>query len=176
MASKKSGKKKTRCWTGYKPTPGKVPYSSGSCVKEAYQRIGRLIAELKSPTAHSIDVFHKKLGNAGAGETKRGDAAIKASDVAKKRRTKRLASIKEASAAWQRKEGKNPKGGLNAKGRASYEAANPGSDLKAPQPKGGSRKKSFCARMGGMKKRLTGAKTANDPDSRINKALRKWKC
>ena len=89
----------------------------GSCIKEAYQRIGRLIAELKSPTSHSIDVFHKKLGNAGAGETKRGEAAIKASDDAKKRRTKRLKAIGEASAAWQRSEGKNPKGGLNAKGR-----------------------------------------------------------
>ena len=57
--------------------------------------------------------------------------------------------------AWQRKEGKNPKGGLNAKGRASYNAANPGKPgLKAPQPEGGSRKKSFCARMTGMKKKL----------------------
>ena len=78
--------------------------------------------------------------------------------------------------AWQRKEGKNKTGGLNEKGRKSYERENPGSDLKAPQPEGGSRKKSFCARMGGMKKKLTSAKTANDPDSRINKALRKWKC
>tara|TARA_R110000824_G_scaffold244362_2_gene433099 strand:- start:6267 stop:6986 length:720 start_codon:yes stop_codon:yes gene_type:complete len=80
------------------------------------------------------------------------------------------------SEAWTRKEGKNPKGGLNEKGRKSYEAANPGSDLKAPQPKGGKRKKSFCARMGGMKSKLTSAKTANDPDSRINKSLRKWNC
>jgi len=79
--------------------------------------------------------------------------------------------------AWQRKEGKNPTGGLNAKGRASYNAANPGKPgLKAPQPEGGSRKKSFCARMGGMKKKLTSSKTANDPNSRINKSLRKWKC
>jgi DNA-directed RNA polymerase II subunit RPB1 len=38
------------------------------------------------------------------------------------------------------------------------------------------RKKSFCARMTGMKKKLTSAKTANDPDSRINKSLRAWKC
>ena len=84
--------------------------------------------------------------------------------------------ILEKVAAWQRKEGKSKSGGLNEKGRKSYEKANPGSDLKAPQPEGGSRKKSFCARMGGMKKKLTSAKTANDPDSRINKALRKWKC
>ena len=80
------------------------------------------------------------------------------------------------SPAWTRKEGKSESGGLNEKGRRSYERANPGSNLKAPQPKGGSRKKSFCARMGGMKKKLTSSKTANDPDSRINKALRKWKC
>jgi len=79
--------------------------------------------------------------------------------------------------AWQRKEGKNPSGGLNAKGRASYNRANPGKPgLKAPQPQGGPRKKSFCARMSGMKKKLTSAKTANDPNSRINKSLRKWKC
>jgi hypothetical protein len=76
--------------------------------------------------------------------------------------------------AWQRKEGKNPKGGLNAKGRAS--AKKQGMNLKAPQPEGGSRKESFCARMSGMKKKLTSAKTANDPNSRINKSLRAWKC
>ena len=80
------------------------------------------------------------------------------------------------SAAWTRKEGQSESGGLNEKGRKSYEIANPGSDLKAPQPEGGPRKRSFCARMRGMKKRRTSAKTANDPDSRINKALRKWKC
>ena len=78
------------------------------------------------------------------------------------------------TAAWQRKEGKNPKGGLNAKGRASAKAQ--GMNLKAPQPEGGARTKSFCARMEGHKKKNTSAKTANDPDSRINKALRKWKC
>jgi len=78
--------------------------------------------------------------------------------------------------AWTRKEGKNPKGGLNEKGRRSYERENPGSNLKAPQPKGGKRRDSFCARMCGMKRRLTSAKTANNPDSRINKALRAWKC
>ena len=78
------------------------------------------------------------------------------------------------SPAWQRKEGKSEKGGLNAKGRASAKAQ--GMNLKPPQPEGGSRKDSFCARMGGMKKKLTSAKTANDPNSRINKALRAWNC
>jgi len=92
----------------------------------------------------------------------------------------------EESAAWQRSAGKDPKGGLNRKGIASYRAEHPGSKLsmavttKPSKLKKGSkaanRRKSFCARMGGMKKRLTSAKTANDPDSRINKALRKWNC
>lgn len=77
--------------------------------------------------------------------------------------------------AWTRKEGKAATGGLNAKGRASYNKAT-GGNLKAPQPEGGSRKDSFCARMSGMKKKLTSSKTANDPDSRINKSLRAWKC
>ena len=80
------------------------------------------------------------------------------------------------SPAWTRSEGKSESGGLNEKGRKSYERANPGSDLKAPQPEGGPRKKSFCARMRGMKRKLTSAKTANHPNSRINKSLRKWKC
>ena len=89
----------------------------------------------------------------------------------------------QVSEDWQKKSGKSPSGGLNEKGRKSYERQNPGSDLKAPVTgkvkKGGKaagRRKSFCARMKGMKKRLTSAKTARDPDSRINKSLRKWKC
>lgn len=89
-----------------------------------------------------------------------------------------------ASPAWQRKEGKNPKGGLNEKGRKSYEKANPGSNLKPPVSKeqakkseaSAKRRKSFCSRMEGMKKKLTSKKTANDPNSRINKSLRKWDC
>ena len=79
------------------------------------------------------------------------------------------------SPAWQRKEGKNPSGGLNAKGRASYNRAT-GGNLKPPQPEGGSRRDSFCARMKGMKKKLTSAKTARNPNSRINKSLRAWRC
>jgi Domain of unknown function (DUF6321) len=89
-------------------------------------------------------------------------------------------------AAWQRKEGKSEAGGLNRKGIESYRRENPGSKLSMavttkpsklkPGSKAANRRKSFCARMGGMKRRLTSAKTARDPDSRINKALRKWNC
>jgi len=92
----------------------------------------------------------------------------------------------DESAAWQRKEGKSKSGGLNQKGVDSYRAANPGSKLKTAvttKPsklkkgsKAANRRKSFCSRMKGMKKKLTSAKTARDPDSRINKSLRKWNC
>jgi hypothetical protein len=90
--------------------------------------------------------------------------------------------LKRTTDAWQRNEGKDPRGGLNAKGRASYNKANPSKPgLKAPAPnpktdKDAARRDSFCARMKGMKKKLTSAKTANDPDSRINKSLRAWNC
>jgi hypothetical protein len=79
----------------------------------------------------------------------------------------------EKTPAWQRKEGKNPSGGLNEKGRKSYERENPGSDLKAPQPEGGPRKRSFCARMGGMKGPM---KDEKGRPTRKALALRKWKC
>ena len=81
--------------------------------------------------------------------------------------------IKE-SAAWQKKEGKNKSGGLNEKGRKSYERENPGSDLKAPQPKGGPRRDSFCARSAGQMKMWP--KAAKDPNSRLRLARKKWNC
>tara|TARA_R110002020_G_scaffold22920_3_gene76845 strand:- start:641 stop:1405 length:765 start_codon:yes stop_codon:yes gene_type:complete len=125
---KSKGKRSTkdiveRCWKGYEPVPGKVPYSDDSCRKKK----------------------------------------------AKKLKTK----LKEV-AAWQKKSGKNPEGGLNAKGRASYERENPGSDLKAPQPEGGSRKKSFCARMKGMRKRQKDSN--NTGKDRLSLSLKKWDC
>ena len=83
-----------------------------------------------------------------------------------------------AEEAWTKKAGKN-KGRRDSmkRVRKSYERANPGSDLKAPSKKvGNPRRASFCARMKGMKKKLTSKKTASDPDSRINKSLRAWNC
>lgn len=75
------------------------------------------------------------------------------------------------SPAWQRKEGKNPSGGLNEKGRASLRAQ--GHDIKRPQPEGGPRKKSFCARMGSMPGPM---KDEKGEPTRKALALRKWKC
>ena len=155
--STKNNKKKGRCWKGYKPTPGKTPYSKGSCMKEsvfqAYRMLGSLISEVATGSEDELE-----KGKKG---TMPKNFSVKSGD-------------------------KSEAGGLTAKGVARYRAANPGSKLKTAvttKPsklkkgsKSAKRRKSFCARMSGMKKRLTSAKTANDPDSRINKALRKWNC
>jgi hypothetical protein len=92
----------------------------------------------------------------------------------------------DEAAAWQTKEGKSESGGLNRKGIESYRRENPGSKLSMavttepsklkPGSKSAKRRLSFCRRMKGMKEKLTSAETARDPDSRINKSLRKWNC
>lgn len=75
------------------------------------------------------------------------------------------------SEAWQRKEGKNPNGGLNEKGRKSYEAANPGSNLKPPVKSGNNpRRASFLARMGNM----PGPEYKNGEPTRLLKSLQAW--
>ena len=89
----------------------------------------------------------------------------------------------EESAAWQRKAGKDPKGGLNRKGIASYRRENPGSKLSMavttppsklkPGSKAANRRKSFCARMGGMEGAM---KKPNGEPTRKALALRKWNC
>jgi hypothetical protein len=155
------------------------------------------------PSAHKQAQRTQKLYNKGTGTDNSNEKEIFLKrtgpqlPLAKKEDKKELQTahydmktfgdfMSEASAAWQRKEGKNPEGGLNKKGIASYRKEHPGSHLSlavTTEPsklKAGSKKanrrKSFCSRMKGMKAKLTSAKTAHDPDSRINKSLRKWNC
>jgi hypothetical protein len=132
--------------------------ASGTLRKKASEFVGNKAGEL---TAQKVDdLMQKKKKKEEDGETMLG----------------KLASVGE-SAAWTKKAGKSESGGLNEKGRRSYERENPGSDLKAPSKKvGNPRRASFCSRMSGMKAKLTSKKTANDPDSRINKSLRAWNC
>jgi hypothetical protein len=83
---------------------------------------------------------------------------------------------------WQDVNRKDKTDGLSQKAVNAYRREHPGSKLKTavteknPTGKRASRRKSFCSRMGGMKKRLTNAENARDPDSPINKALRRWNC
>jgi hypothetical protein len=83
---------------------------------------------------------------------------------------------------WQSVNRKDKTDGLSQKAVNAYRRENPGSKLqtavteKNPSGKRAKRRASFCRRMKGMKSKLTSAKTARDPDSRINKALRRWNC
>lgn len=167
-----------RCWDGY---------TAKGLKKKGDRMVPNCVPVSESPAAAiaaATAISKKKSGNYdkdGFRKTpyKNPDHPLRKSNAEREKEINEVA-------AWQRKEGKNPEGGLNRKGIESYRRENPGSKLSMavttkpsklkPGSKAANRRKSFCARMGGMKKRLTSAKTANDPDSRINKALRKWNC
>ena len=146
-----------------------------------------------------VEKVRRETGAAAASEIRKADPVVQRMDPEMRKAmtepkgkaniftgSRHDQGIDEASPAWTRKEGKNPEGGLNKKGVASYRAANPGSKLQTavttepsklkPGSKKAKRRLSFCRRMKGMKSKLTSAKTARDPDSRINKSLRKWNC
>lgn len=152
----------SRCWTGYKPVPGKKPYSPGSCTKEELEEIFDEIEELFMEIAESNGIDPEVIWE-------------DFEDVSDEELFE--------TAAWRRKEGKDPKGGLNRKGIASYRRENPGSKLSMavttppsklkPGSKAANRRKSFCARMGGMKGPM---KKPNGEPSRKALALRKWNC
>jgi hypothetical protein len=199
---KPTGDLKKACWDGYTAvgTKQKGGRTVPNCVPEeveleegitsVYHKIMSKRAESKAD--HAFDMgdekeFAKHVDKAEYHRVKAGGKPTKINtDPDKKSLTYREETELDETAAWQRKEGKNPSGGLNQKGVDSYRRENPGSKLKTavttkpsklkPGSAAANRRKSFCARMSGMKKRLTSAKTANDPDSRINKSLRKWNC
>jgi hypothetical protein len=162
-------------------------YIGESCVKEDHvEKLEIGLKKLDNRDYDTIDTLMKKISKDHEVSPKELHNDFKSKHGKTPDEWIKNKSLIDEVAAWQRKEGKNPEGGLNQKGIASYRRENPGSKLSMavttkpsklkPGSKAANRRKSFCARMGGMKKRLTSAKTANDPDSRINKALRKWNC
>jgi hypothetical protein len=187
------GTKSEDCWDGYKQegmkkkgkkiVPNCVPVKEGISfdVGKPSRGAGALTPSAAAQLGpKAVDLQKKKAAAVSLPST----AGVKLADSYKLKSFNQF--VTEASAAWQRKEGKNPEGGLNKKGIASYRKENPGSNLSlavTTEPsklkkgsKSANRRKSFCSRMKGMKKKLTSAKTANDPNSRINKSLRKWNC
>lgn len=161
-----------------------------AALKSYIRRRSRQIAD-KSETLgfnRGIDVTNNQLTDSerigAAGNRVKAYDQITGNQIGVDRALDRLRE--EKSAAWQRSEGKDPEGGLNKKGVESYRRENPGSKLQTavttepsklkPGSKKAKRRLSFCRRMKGMKAKLTSAKTARDPDSRINKSLRKWNC
>ena len=96
--------------------------------------------------------------------------------------SKKIGEEVEIDEDWQKENRKDKTDGLSQKAVNAYRRENPGSNLqtavteKKPTGKRASRRKNFCSRMSGMKSKLTSAETARNPDSRINKALRRWNC
>lgn len=190
------------CWKGYeaigmKEKDGKkVP----NCVPVKEQLNVKVLSpeELAKKHNKSLDYIQKQIDIGSKVEhehTKDQDSATKIALAhieevpdyyTKLKKYVESQEIFEESPAWQRKEGKSETGGLNRKGVESYRRENPGSKLQTAVTKDpdkikkgskeDNRRKSFCRRMTGMKKKLTSAETAKDPDSRINKSLRKWNC
>jgi hypothetical protein len=151
-----------RCWSGYKPVPGKKAFSPGSCTKEEieeiFDEVEQLFMEIAEASGIDPEVIWEDFEDVSDEEL-------------------------FETAAWRRKEGKDPEGGLNRKGIASYRKENPGSKLSMAVTtppsklkagsKAANRRKSFCARMGGMKGSM---KKPNGEPSRKALALRKWNC
>lgn len=100
----------------------------------------------------------------------------------KKKNGKEVPNCVPVKEDWQDVNRKDKTDGLSQKAVNAYRREHPGSKLqtavteKNPTGKRASRRKSFCSRMSGMKKRLTKSENARDPDSPINKALRRWRC
>ena len=155
-----------KCWDGYKKVPGKKRGESGSCKKireelsldEQFDTIEEMVESLAEEHGVDADVIWEDFESVDDNEL-------------------------YETAAWRRKEGKSKTGGLNAKGVASYRRENPGSKLqtavttKPSKLKKGSkaakRRKSFCARMSGVKGPM---KKPNGKPTRKALALRKWNC
>ena len=130
--------------------------------------------EARNPYAVGMAAAKKKYGDEPPLEKRTIKKAHEIADAIKKEEV--------VDEDWQKVNRKDKTDGLSQKAVNAYRRENPGSKLKTavteknPKGKRKSRRASFCARMGGMKKRLTSAKTARDPDSNINKALRRWNC
>ena len=184
------GTKSEDCWDGYKQegmkkkgkkiVPNCVPVKEGISfdVGKPSRGAGALTPSAAAQLGpKAVDLQKKKAAAVSLPST----AGVKLADSYKLKSFNQF--VTEASAAWQRKEGKNPEGGLNAKGVASYRRENPGSKLQTavttepsklkPGSKDAKRRKSFCARMGGMPGPM---KDEKGRPTRKALSLRKWNC
>ena len=192
---KKSSERKLNTNPGEKPESAKEYRKNSEPLRKHREKFGDLAKEEKegdhefemarrqlSTMKNAAKKLEKKMGKKGEGNlkawvqskiTKAADYADTAADYVTKE-------------DWQSVNRKDKTDGLSQKAVNAYRKENPGSKLKTAVTKKPSelkkgskdakRRSSFCSRMKGMKKRLTSAKTARDPDSRINKALRRWNC
>jgi len=153
------------CWSGYQMVGKK-------------KKNGKLVPNC---VPESVEEKHADVTHPGPAANER--YVMKQIEKEKKEKLKKEEVGLEETAAWQRKEGKNPEGGLNRKGIASYRRENPGSKLSMavttkpsklkPGSKAANRRKSFCARMSGVDGPM---KKPNGEPTRKALALRKWNC
>jgi len=160
-----TGGLKKACWTGYTAVGMKMKNGRKvpNCVPEEVEQLFDVIEEMVEDFALEFNIDPELIWEELESLTDE--------------------ELIEESAAWQRKAGKDPKGGLNRKGIASYRREHPGSHLSMavttkpsklkPGSKAANRRKSFCARMGGMEGPM---KKPNGKPTRKALALRKWNC
>lgn len=168
--------------------------SAGKRLRNKLKGEGNIEAWVQSKITKAADYLDTAADYMDSGEAIKEDICIQDAngndyvefiDIIKPEPLKKLKEFKnycEFMEDWQKVNRKDKTDGLSQKAVDAYRRENPGSKLKTavtekdPTGKRASRRKSFCSRMSGMKSKLTSSKTANDPDSRINKALRRWRC
>ena len=175
-----------RCWEGYEPTPGKEAYEKGSCrpVKKEEEEEETEKCEVAPKNSKNKKTYEEAFEKSDLEVAfyDNGDAELQVGEDVPQDLEKAMCDLLEAKGfeelskkEWHpKKEHKSEKGGLTEAGRKSYNKAT-GGNLKPPQPQGGPRKRSFCARNKGQIK-MHGIDCKKDPDKRACKARRRWKC
>ena len=148
-------------------------------IKKSYKRKDGKLSKDEEGIAYATAWKHSKENAFNEGKKSCAEGQYFCNDEQKCKPIPKGAKVNKdgilEGAAWTKKSGKKESGGLNEKGRKSYERENPGSDLKAPsKKKGNKRRASFCARMKGMRKRQKPSN--NTGDDRLSKSLRAWNC
>ena len=152
----------------------------GQKYKEVRQKITLPLADSQELEGEVIDEAGKKCW---PGYKKKGTQKLFGKTYNRCVKAEQFSNWREELAEdWQKVNRQDKTDGLSPAAVKAYRRENPGSKLqtavteKNPEGKRAKRRASFCRRMKGMKSKLTSAETARDPDSRINKALRRWNC
>jgi hypothetical protein len=141
-----------------------------------------LWSRAKSLARSKFDVYPSAYANGWASKWYKGKGGGWRSESTIVDDAAKFIQEKQLKEDWNKINKQDKTDGLSQKAVNAYRRENPGSKLKTavteknPTGKRASRRQSFCSRMGGMKKRLTNPENARDPDSPINKALRRWNC
>ena len=190
-----------KCWPGYKKKGTQKLFGKtyNRCVKAEEFSLDEVKGHGGSPGQEYIDPMKGKTfspapkdlrkmfingprGSVGQDPKNSPGNTNSATSESKKTFGQFMTEANSVNEDWQKVNRQDKTDGLSPAAVKAYRRENPGSKLqtavteKKPKGKRAKRRASFCRRMKGMKSKLTSAKTARDPDSRINKALRRWRC